>query len=134
MGYTASYTIVKNSINVSGDNNYINHIATAKANLIFGKRFVLSSDAGYNLYNGLGAAYNQQYILWNGGFAYKFMKNNAAELKLSVFDILKQNNSISRTVTETYIEDSQSQVLTRYFMLSLSWNLKKFTAKKEEKK
>ncbi|MFZ5553333.1 MAG: TonB-dependent receptor [Bacteroidota bacterium] len=131
LGYTANYTIVKNSINISADNNYINHVATLKANFFISKHFVLSSDAGYNLYNGLGDAFNQQYILWNGGFAYKFMKNNAAELKLSVFDILKQNNSISRTVTETYIEDTQSQVLTRYFMLSFSWNLKKFNTEKK---
>ena len=54
------------------------------------------------------------------------MKNNAAEIKLSVFDMLKQNNSISRSVTETYIEDSKSNVLQRYFMLTFTYNIRKF--------
>ena len=48
------------------------------------------------------------------------------ELKLSVFDLLKQNRSITRTVTESYIEDVQNQVLTQYFMLTFSYKLKNF--------
>ena len=51
-----------------------------------------------------------------------------AEVKLSVFDILNQNNSISRTVTETYIEDTRSNVLNRYFMLTFTYNIRKFTS------
>jgi len=40
--------------------------------------------------------------------------------------VLKQNKSISRSVTETYIEDVQSQVLQRYFMLTFTYKLKNF--------
>ncbi len=56
------------------------------------------------------------------------MKNNAGELKLSVFDLLKQNQSIVRTVTNIYIEDAQSEVLQQYFMLTFTYNLKNFGA------
>ena len=56
----------------------------------------------------------------------KFLKKQAAELKLSVFDLLKQNRSITRTVTDSYIEDVQNQVLTQYFMLTFSYKLKNF--------
>jgi hypothetical protein len=45
---------------------------------------------------------------------------------LSVFDLLKQNQSIVRTVTGAYIEDSQSKVLQQYFMLTFSYSLKNF--------
>ena len=56
----------------------------------------------------------------------KIPEEKAGELKLSVFDILKQNQSISRTVTETYIQDAQSRVLQQYFMLTFTYNLKNF--------
>ena len=56
----------------------------------------------------------------------KFLKEQKGELKLSVFDLLKQNKSISRTVTETYVEDVQSQVLTQYFLLTFTYKLKNF--------
>ena len=60
------------------------------------------------------------------GIGKKFLKNKAAELKLSVFDLLKQNQSISRTVEANYIEDTQSQVLQQYFMLTFTYSLKNF--------
>jgi hypothetical protein len=43
-----------------------------------------------------------------------------------VFDLLKQNQSISRTVTSDGIEDRQSLVLQQYFMLTFTYNLKNF--------
>ncbi|HEY4148044.1 MAG TPA: hypothetical protein VGM41_03910, partial [Chitinophagaceae bacterium] len=46
--------------------------------------------------------------------------------KLSVFDLLNQNVSISRTATETYVEDVQNTVLQQYFMLTFTYNLKNF--------
>jgi hypothetical protein len=48
------------------------------------------------------------------------------ELKLSVFDLLKQNQSITRTVESNYIEDTRSRVLTQYFMLTFTYSLKNF--------
>jgi hypothetical protein len=48
------------------------------------------------------------------------------ELKLSVFDLLKQNKSISRNVTDSYIQDVQNQVLQQYFMLTFTYKLKTF--------
>jgi hypothetical protein len=56
----------------------------------------------------------------------KFLKNQKGELKLSVFDLLRQNRSVVRNVTETYIEDVQNQVLRQYFMLTFTYNLRNF--------
>jgi hypothetical protein len=59
-------------------------------------------------------------------FGYKFLKNQAGELKISAFDILNQNNSITRTVTETFVEDNITRVLNRYFMLTFTYTLRNF--------
>jgi hypothetical protein len=64
--------------------------------------------------------------LWNAGIGKKFLKKKEAELKLSVFDLLKQNQSISREVTPITITDSQSRVLQQYFMLTFTYSLKNF--------
>ena len=52
-----------------------------------------------------------------------------AEFRFSVFDILGQNQSISRNITEVYIEDTQSNLLQRYFMLTFTYTIKVFKAK-----
>jgi hypothetical protein len=60
------------------------------------------------------------------GIGYKFLKGNAAEIRLTVFDIFNQNTAISRNVTETYVEDISSNVLKRYAMLTFTYNLKQY--------
>jgi vacuolar-type H+-ATPase subunit D/Vma8 len=56
----------------------------------------------------------------------KILKDQKGELKLSVFDLLKQNRSITREVTSEYIQDVQNQVLQQYFMLTFTYNLRNF--------
>jgi hypothetical protein len=76
---------------------------------------------------GLSEGFNQNYVLWNMGAGKKFLPQNKGELKISVFDLLKQNRSINRTITETgNIEDTRNVVLQQYFMLTFSYNLKNF--------
>jgi len=58
--------------------------------------------------------------------AKKILKDQKGEIRLSVFDLLDQNQSISRNVTETYFEDVTTMVLKQYFMLTFTYNLKNF--------
>jgi Outer membrane protein beta-barrel family len=74
----------------------------------------------------LSAGFNQKFGIWNAAIGKKFLKKNAGELKLSVFDLLKQNQSISRAIDASYIEDAQSVVLQQYFMLTFTYSLKNF--------
>ncbi len=138
LGYTGNYTIVKNSVQKQSDNSYFNHTATFKVNWIFWKGWVLNTDVSNTIYKGLSQSFNQQYYLWNAYIGYKFLKNKSLEAKVSVFDILNQNRSISRTVTGAYTEDSYTNVLRRYAMFTLTYTLKKFKngtpAKTEENK
>jgi hypothetical protein len=124
--YTANYTIVKNTLQKQSDNNYFNQTASLRLNWIFWKGFVFSSNLNNTLYRGLSAAYDQSIWFWNAGLGYKFLKDQKLEVKLNAFDILNRNSSISRDVTETYIEDRLTNVLTRYFMLTITYNIRNF--------
>jgi hypothetical protein len=126
LSYTANYTVVKNTLQKQSDNNYFSHTSSLRLNWIFWKGFVFTSNLNNTLYKGLSAEYDQSIWFWNAGLGYKFLKDDALEVKLNAFDILNQNNSISRDVTETYIEDRQTNVLTRYFMLTLTYTIRNF--------
>lgn len=130
--YRGGYNIVKNTISKTSDNNYYSHSAEARFNWLFWKGFVFNSTLQNTLYAGVTQGYNQSIFLWNAGLGYKFLKDKSLEVRFSVNDILNQNNGISRTVTDTYIEDTQTQVLKRYLMLTVTYNLRFFKGKEKK--
>ncbi|MGZ4156535.1 MAG: outer membrane beta-barrel protein, partial [Bacteroidia bacterium] len=126
INYNINYSTISNTLQTQSNNNYYYQTTSLKLNWMFWKGFVFNTNITHTLYSGLSQSYNQSYILWNASLAYKFLKNQSFEVKASVFDMLGQNQSINRTVTDTYIEDSSTKVLTRYYMLTLTYNLRKF--------
>ncbi len=134
VGYTLNYNNVVNTKQNVARNEYFVHSMSARFNWIIKERLVINSNYSLNAYAGLGSGFNQTIMLWNGGIGYKLLKQKQLELRVSVFDILNNNNSITRNVTESYIEDVKSNVLNRYYMLTVTYNIRNFGTKAPETK
>ena len=130
----SSYSNINNTLQSSSNTTYFSQNSKLKINLNPWKGLVLQSEYSNMYYTGLTSAFNQSISLWNAAIGYKFLKNKQAELRLTVYDLLNQNNSVARTNTDSYIQDSQTNVLNRYYMLTFTYNFKKYFAKKEEGK
>ncbi len=126
LSYSVNFNNAQTISTTTINNKYINQSVGFQFNLLDKKGWFLQNDLSNQTYSGLSDGFNQSYWLWNAGIGKKFLKKKVAELKLSVFDLLKQNQSIVRTVTGAYIEDSQNKVLQQYFMLTFSYSLKNF--------
>jgi hypothetical protein len=126
ISYSPTYNIVRNTAQTTLNSNYIFQTTSVKVNWLFGKGFLLQSEAVNQAYSGLGTGFNQNFTLWNAGFGYKFLKKQAGELRFNVFDLLGQNNSISRNINTAYIEDARNQVLGRYYMVTFTYSLRNF--------
>ncbi|MEP7374394.1 MAG: TonB-dependent receptor [Chitinophagaceae bacterium] len=126
LSYSANFNTAKNTVQSESNTKYVNQAAGAQINLLSKSGWFLQNDVSNQSYTGLSAGFNQSFWLWNAAIGKKFLKSRAAELKLSVFDLLKQNQSISREITANYIQDTQSQVLQQYFMLTFTYSLKNF--------
>lgn len=122
----ANYSIVANSYNTNVNNEYYIQNSRFTLNYIFWKGFTLGTDLSNYLYRGLSAEYNQTIFLWNASIGKKFLKDNQAELRLTAYDLLGQNKSISATPYDAYIENTRVNALQSYFMLTFSWNLRYF--------
>ncbi len=109
--------MVNNTIQPENNSNYSTHNASASINLLSKSGFVLQNELNYTFTKGLGEGFDQRFVLWNASVGKKFLKEQRGELRLSVFDLLKQNRSINRTVNGLDIVDEQNSVLTQYFML-----------------
>ncbi len=130
----SSYSNIQNTLQTSSNTNYFSQVSKLKITANPWKGLILQSEYSNTYYSGLTSAFNQSISLWNAAIGYKFLKNKQAELRLTVYDILNQNNSVSRTNTDSYIQDSQTNVLNRYYMLTFTYNFKKYFAKKEGQK
>lgn len=123
LSYNVNYNDVKNN-NRLLNSNYLAQTTSAQLNLLSKNGWFYNTDLTYQTYSGLSSGFNQNYWLWNAAIGKKFLKHQQGELKLSAFDILQQNQSITRTVTEAYRQDLQSLVLQQYFILTFTYKLK----------
>ena len=126
VSYTANFNMVENELQKQLNDNYFQHVASVQLNLLSKNGWFFQNDLNNQMYRGLTQGFNQDYTLWNMSVGKKFLANRKGELKLSVFDLLKQNRSIVRNVTEFGIEDIQNDVLQQYFMLTFTYNLRNF--------
>lgn len=130
LSYNGGWNEVQSTLQPSLNNNYVVQTAGFKWNWLPWKGLVLNSEVTHSRYNGLGSGFNQNFTLWNAGIGYKFLKGKSGELRATAFDLLNQNTSISRTITETFVEDNRTKVLNRYFMLTFTFTFRKFNGMK----
>ena len=121
-----NYNIVRSSLQESLNNNYYSQVTRLDLYWNFAHNFFLGSNVNNTFYSGLGEDFDQSYWLMNVDFGYRFLPERKAELKLTVFDLLNQNTSIQRNVTDIYIENERTQVLKQFFMLTFTYNLRAF--------
>lgn len=107
----------------NSDNEYFVQTYSTEVSYFITKSLIISTDFDYLINTGRAEGFNQNVPLWNGSMAYQLFKKKNGEVRLSVNDILNQNQSINRIVGDNYIEDTRTVVLRRYVMLSFTYNL-----------
>lgn len=93
------------------------------------KKWVWESSIDYRHNPLVGPGFQKDVVRWNAGINFLFMKDDRAQLKLSVFDLLNQNKQVYRQISENQIIDDQSVALQRYFMLTFTYNFRQFGGK-----
>lgn len=124
---SSSYNIVDNSLRPTLNNNFFSQSTRFNADWIVWKDLVYRLNLNHRYNGGFAEDLENSFLLLNMSIGTKLFKNKRGELSLRVYDLLRQNNSINRNVTELFIEDVQTNVLQRYFMLTLSYNIRQFS-------
>lgn len=102
-------------------------------NYAFKSKLVFGNDFEYNTTSNIAPGFKRDFYFWNSSLGYSFF-NKQLTAKVKVYDVLNQNQSVRRTITNTYFEDREDLILKRYIMFSLTMKLNKFAGKKAEVK
>jgi hypothetical protein len=108
----------------------VRHFATSEVVVRLPKHWVWESTVDYWYNPQVAAGIRKSNFRWNAGVNFLFLKDDKGQLKLSVYDLLNQNVNVSRTIRENYIQDFQTIVLQRYFMLTFTYNIRNFAGGK----
>ena len=98
----------------------------ARLTWIFRKGYVFQADLSQRMNRGLSAGYNLNREMLHISVGKKVFRRQQGDIRLSVFDALNENTGINRNIANAYFEDVRSTVLQRYYMLTFTYNLRKF--------
>lgn len=122
----SSFSNIRSSRSSSGNSNYFNQNSRFKLNWEFWKGFFVQTDVTHQYDDGLSSQYNRNSVLWNMSLGKKLFSRNQGEIRFTVNDMLEQNSNIQRTSNDLYYEDTRSNVLGRYFLVSFTYNVRAF--------
>lgn len=127
LDFTASYSAGINkmfsSLDTASGSDYITHTASAKLGWTFFWGMTFRSTFNYIGYTGLDAG-TDDYFLWNLSLGKKFLKNDAVEIRVEAFDVLKQNQAFTHRTGSNYYDYVNSNVLEPYVMLSFVYTIR----------
>lgn len=111
------YNATSNSLQKENNQNTFNYGAGGYTTIYLPLNFKIESDVNWSTNSGYGDGFKQNEVLWNASASKSFLKNNQGTLRFKIFDILQQRSNISRSVTASYIQDSEYNTLGSYFMV-----------------
>ncbi|HTE25276.1 outer membrane beta-barrel protein [Flavitalea sp.] len=125
--YSIRYNDTKYSLEQTGQaSSSITQNLSLDININVTKRIILETDINSNYNSRITPGFRKHVTNWSAAANWKIFKKEQGTLRFVIYDILKQNTNVYRNISQTFIEDVESDVLQQYFLVSFTYNLKRF--------
>lgn len=115
-----------------GNTLFLTQNYKAKMTFTFPKEVILRTQANYQINSGFSDALSLNFIMWNVSIAKKVLKSKKGEISVGLYDVLNQNDQLSITTNDTYVEQLRSRSLQRYAMVTFRYTFKQFDKPKAD--
>jgi hypothetical protein len=121
-----SYSEVQSSIETFQKVTYLSGTISSTLEVTMPAGFQLESDCKYTLNENIPSFdKDNNILLWNAWLSKRVTKNKSLLIKVSIDDILNNNNVIRRSISDSYLSQIKAAAIRRYAMLSITWNFRK---------
>jgi outer membrane receptor protein involved in Fe transport len=128
-GGSGGFSKIRYKNSVENNQDYFNYVLRASIKWQFISRMFLESNFNYSVYKNESFGFDQSIPLWNASVRRIMGKKNKFEMRLAAFDIFNKNVNINQYAYKNIVGTSKTNTLARYFMLSLTYNMKGFENK-----
>jgi hypothetical protein len=123
---SSNFNVMRNDLQTTLNRNYFTQNTSVKFFWMFWETLFIQVEGLHQYNSGLSDDYAQNSVIMGASIGTKLFSNERGEIRFTAYDLLNKNSNVQRNVTDTYYEDTRSNVLGGYFMLSFIYNLREF--------
>ena len=128
-----NYNIARNSIRPASDFDYWSEVVNTEFTAYTNSGWLAAATFTYTYTQNNAPGYNASIPLLSPSIAKSLFKKKNGEIRLTVFDVLNKNTSVNKNVSLNEVSDSRTTTLTRYAMLTFTYNLNNFAPKNQRR-
>jgi hypothetical protein len=122
----STYTINRNTLSSASNLNQFSQVFNAEITAYTNSGWLIAATFTYTLSDNHTPGYNESVPLLTPSIAKSLFKKKNGELRLTCFDLLHENTSVSKAVSLSQVSDTRTTTLTQYVMLTFTYNLNNF--------
>jgi len=132
IGNDYSYVNPKTSLSVFANQPYSTQRYKARVEWRMKMGFTLKADANFSINSGRADGFNNEILIVNAELSKSFLKTQNLMLSINGNDILNQNINLLRQVNGNVITDNFTQVISRYFLMRLTYKFNNNKTKEDD--
>ncbi|MDC1203521.1 TonB-dependent receptor family protein [Crocinitomicaceae bacterium] len=134
IGNNYSYVNPVSSLSQFSNQPYSTQSYTAEGEWRIKRGFKIKVDANYTINKGRSNGFDQNIFVINAELSKAFLKTENLILAVNANDILNQNRNLLRQVNANVITDNLTTIISRYFLLRLTYKFNNNNTKEDDYK
>ncbi len=127
---SVNYSTSRNTLRKESNEHRTNYRIGGSFDITLPWDIRLSSDINSDIRRGSRNGYDRTTTMWNAQLSKSFFRKKNVVVRVNLYDILKERETIGYAVDENSIRDWSSNTSEKYFMASVTYRFNVFGAKK----
>jgi hypothetical protein len=132
LGGEYSYTSPNSSLTTASNTPFVMQTYNAEIEWQLPRRFKIKSNAKYVINSQRTAGFNRNILVINAEVSRSFLPTENLIITLTGNDLLNQNLNLQRQINGNVVTDNYTKIISRYFLLRLTYKFNNNKTKEEE--